>query len=103
MCTQPQEKKFPTRDGAKIGAEMIKARVGAGYQQLYPYECSAGGHWHLSHYRQGKARCPVCQLPRNAWRGGESYWWVISRHSSFGKAGPCTGTGSRVYDKGQTL
>lgn len=100
-CTYPRKKKFANLNEAREGARAIEAHHGERYEPLYPYECPSGGHWHLSHYRQGEAVCPVCQIKRPAWRGGESYW-VISRHNIVGNAGACNGTGDRVYDKGQT-
>ena len=97
-CTRPSKRKFGSEYAAKLGADQIKRSVGPNYDPLYPYQCPAGGHWHLSHYRQGTAKCPVCQLPKPAWRGGDAYW-VIAKHMSVGNAGPCNGTGARVEAK----
>lgn len=96
-CAHPDKRKYRSRSWADAGAKGIRKKVGeTAYQTLYPYECPAGGHWHLSHYRQGKAKCPACQMPQAAWKGGEDYW-VIAKHEGVDVDGSlCRGTGERV-------
>lgn len=98
MCTFPQKKRCKTKQEAIELRDRMAKHFGDRYEPLYPYECPAGGHWHLSHYRQGKANCPVCQLHKPAWRGGEGYW-VMAKHAATidGITLVCTGTGARVY------
>lgn len=86
MCRYGDKRRFDTRDGARAGARTIKAAVearGGVYDTLHPYACPDGptqghpAHWHLSHFHQGTATCPVCSLIVRAWRADN---WVISGH-----------------------
>lgn len=80
-CHLGKKRYYPSRDAALAGAEDIRVEVTAqgrkAYDQLYPYLCPSGGHWHLSHYRQGTARCLVCLQRGPAWLKGE---WIMGKH-----------------------
>lgn len=90
-CRFAAKRTFPTREWARQGMRDIRAAVwarGVRYDTLYPYRCPNGSHWHLSHYRQGYAMCPVCGQRQQAWFGGKV--WVIAAH------GGCAGEGQHA-------
>lgn len=80
-CRYGAKRTFGSKEAATAGTQDIRARVEAAgrvYTTLYPYACPDGDHWHLSHYPQGTATCPVCGREAPAWNGGKV--WVISAH-----------------------
>lgn len=80
-CGFPEKQWYRTRALARVGMADIQHYVehvkGGTYQTLHPYRC--GNHWHLSHYRQGKAVCPVCNQIRPAWFSGTA--WIVAAHN----------------------
>jgi hypothetical protein len=90
-CDFPAKRTFRTRELARAGAHEIRLHVGVAYQTLYPYKCPTERHWHLSHFRQGYAICPVCGYRKPAWRGAV---WVMAAHRN--RETKCDGVGSRV-------
>lgn len=96
-CPFPVKRTFRTRELARVGMKTIQWAVegqGSAYDTLYPYRCPNGRHWHLSHYRQGRVLCPVCQLKAPAWFGGKV--WVISAHTAGLWPERCPGEGQHA-------
>lgn len=83
---------YATKDEAVAGAAEIKVHVegfGRTYIALHPYKCpDYGTHWHLTHYQQGYAICPLCRRRAPAWRGRV---WIIGWHQINGAR--CDGVG----------
>lgn len=95
-CRYPSKQYYSTRVDAKQGAREIKRSVeseGGVYDQLYPYRCPDGNHWHLSHFQQGVKTCPRCGNPAPAWNGGDT--WVIGFHKQW-NGEKCYGESLRV-------
>lgn len=95
-CRYARKRAYTTKRKARLGAMAIQAGVeasGREYQPLYPYRCPDGWHWHLSHFKQAKARCPQCHGEVPAWRGDH---WVISTHEVDGAV--CSGVGHRAEE-----
>lgn len=47
-CPTPLKQRYRSKSDAKSGRQ--RARAVHGNDRLWPYECPAGGHWHLTHW-----------------------------------------------------
>lgn len=92
-CRYSRKRAFADQAHAVAGAERIRITVGDEYDQLYPYPCPDGPHWHLSHYEQGTQRCGTCNRLVSAWKKRPD-WWVIGTHLNNGQ--PCVGEGTKA-------
>lgn len=93
-CRFPEKRTYRTRELAREGMRQIRFAVGERYDTLYPYRCPDESHWHLSHYRQGRAVCPVCGKLVPSWFGGKV--WIIAVHTRGLWPRPCAGEGMRA-------
>lgn len=93
-CRFVTKRRFESSDAALSGAEAIRVTVqarGGRYDQLHPYLCPDAEHWHLSHYLQGTAVCPLCGENVPAFDVGTG--WVVSPHGDRDGDTACLGTG----------
>lgn len=49
-CSTPGKRWFRSRAAACKYQRRYQPPIPGSKERLYPYECSGGGHWHLTHY-----------------------------------------------------
>ncbi|KAB7761785.1 hypothetical protein [Mycolicibacterium mucogenicum] len=49
-CSNPEKRWFRSRAAANKYQRRYQPPIPGTKERLYPYECSGGGHWHLTHY-----------------------------------------------------
>ncbi|MFZ2239024.1 MAG: hypothetical protein WAV90_05705 [Gordonia amarae] len=92
-CRFDEKRKFLTHNDAVAGARRIRdgiERTGGHCVALNAYRCPDADHWHLTHYRQGQARCRFCGSETSAWHNGRV--WMLGDHRRRGERCPGSGT-----------